>query len=253
MARIASASLHRCTDDREAGVGIVQVRDLRLQGIQVPELAVRAGEPHRVVATRGCIAGGRRMEQCDVMTLAEHHVVVEFVAQVLPELERMLVELPVARHHVVRAHDRRVAPGIAAAQPALLQHRDVAHAVILCQVVCRGQAMQAGTHDHHVVGLSWLRIPPLPIPIPLTAKAVPEYGPCRVSSHFHPSTARVSGTRALHTAIRPVALRRADLHETISDDQARPAARTTISYSGAAKATPVAASTAGPGTFHPRR
>ena len=45
--------------------------------------------------------------------------------QPLPQLQRQLVEVRVGVEVVVRADDRRVAPGVAAAQPALLEHGDV--------------------------------------------------------------------------------------------------------------------------------
>ena len=37
--------------------------------------------------------------------LTEHHVEVQLVAEVLPQLQRVLVELGIALDHVVRAHD----------------------------------------------------------------------------------------------------------------------------------------------------
>ena len=46
--------------------------------------------------------------------------------KLLPQLERELVEVRVGIEVIVRAHDRRVAPGVAAAEPAFLEHGDVA-------------------------------------------------------------------------------------------------------------------------------
>ncbi|MNR34900.1 hypothetical protein D3C85_1527090 [compost metagenome] len=52
---------------------------------------------------------------------------------------------------VVGAHDGGVARGVAAAQPALLDHRHVGDAVLLGQVVGGGQAVPATADDDHVV------------------------------------------------------------------------------------------------------
>ena len=52
---------------------------------------------------------------------------------------------------IVGADDRRVAPGIAAAEPALVENRDVAHAVLRGQVIGGGEAMTAGADDDRVI------------------------------------------------------------------------------------------------------
>ena len=70
--------------------------------------------------------------------LAEHDVVVEFAAEVFPELERELVNVRASIPEVVGAHDGGVAPHAAAAQPASLEHGDVGDAVDLGEVVGRG-------------------------------------------------------------------------------------------------------------------
>ena len=75
--------------------------------------------------------------------LAEHDVVVELLAQTLPELQRELHEIGVGRQKIVGAHDGGVAAGVAAAQPAALDHRDVGDAVLLGQIVGGRQAVAA--------------------------------------------------------------------------------------------------------------
>ena len=55
----------------------------------------------------------------------EHHVVVERVAETLPELQAPLVEILVLVEQVVGADDGRVAADIALADPAALEERDV--------------------------------------------------------------------------------------------------------------------------------
>src|SRR5579883_1444488 len=71
---------------------------------------------------------------------------------------------------IVGADHRRVAPGIAAAEPALLEHGDIRHAMLLGHVVGRGEAMAAGPDDHHVIGRFGLRRAPLLRPMAVAAR-----------------------------------------------------------------------------------
>jgi hypothetical protein len=85
--------------------------------------------------------------------LAEHHVVVEVLRQAFPQLHRLFVQRGRFVPQIVRAHDRRVARGVAAADPALFDHGDVGDAVLLREVVRGGEAMPAAADDHDVVFL----------------------------------------------------------------------------------------------------
>ena len=82
----------------------------------------------------------------------EHHVVVELLRQPLPYLERVVVERRRSPEQIVGAHDGGVAPGIAAAEPALFDDRDVGETVLLGQVIGGREAMAARADDHRVVG-----------------------------------------------------------------------------------------------------
>ena len=73
----------------------------------------------------------------------------------------MIVESGALVVEIVRADDRGVAVGIAAAEPALVDHRDVDDPVLLRQVVGGAEAVAAGADDHHVVGGLGLRVRPL--------------------------------------------------------------------------------------------
>ena len=83
--------------------------------------------------------------------LAEQDVVVELLRQAFPQLQRVLVDRRALVPQVVRADDRGVAGHVPAGQPAALEHRHVGDAVVLGQVVRRGQAVPAATDDDHVV------------------------------------------------------------------------------------------------------
>ncbi len=87
--------------------------------------------------------------------LAEHDVVIQILAQSFPQLHRFFVEVRGFVPQIVGAHDGGVAAGVATANPALFQHRDVGHAVLLGEVVGGRQAMPATADDQRVVfGLS---------------------------------------------------------------------------------------------------
>src|SRR5262245_24609103 len=80
--------------------------------------------------------------------LGEHDVVVELTRQAFPKFERVLVDGGTFRLKVVGADDRGVAPSIAAADPALLEDRRIAQAMLLGKVVGGGEAMSAAADDH---------------------------------------------------------------------------------------------------------
>src|SRR3546814_18089193 len=80
-------------------------------------------------------------------SLREHDVVVEVPREALPQLHGVLVEMRVGRQQVVGAHDRRVAPDVAAAEPPLLQHRDPGDAVVLGEIVGGGEPVPAAAGD----------------------------------------------------------------------------------------------------------
>ena len=70
----------------------------------------------------------------------------------------------------IRTHDGGVAAGVAAADPAGFQHRHIGDAVVLGQVVGRGQAMAAAANDDHVVAGFWLGVAPRRSPVGLTVQ-----------------------------------------------------------------------------------
>ena len=91
------------------------------------------------------------MKQVDHAALAHHRVVVQVLLQPLPELERMAVKLRVALKAIVGAHNRRVAPHIAAAQIALFEHGDIGHPVVLGEVIGRRKPVSAAPNDDGVI------------------------------------------------------------------------------------------------------
>ena len=105
------------------------------------------------------------MQQGNMGPLAEHHVVIQIVTQVFPELQGVFIKRPVARQHVVRPNDRSVAPGITASEPAFFHHGNVRDAVVACEIISGCEPVQAGTDNDHVILGFRLRIPPGAIPV----------------------------------------------------------------------------------------
>ncbi|MNG91483.1 hypothetical protein D3C79_503940 [compost metagenome] len=111
--------------------------------------------PAEVFVDLGALAEGTHagvgVRQGQLAAFGVHDVEVELVGQVLEHPHRFRVEAHAFAGEVVGADHRRVACGIAAAQIGLFQDGDVAHPVVLGQVIGDGQAMAASADDHHVI------------------------------------------------------------------------------------------------------
>ena len=83
---------------------------------------------------------------------AEHDVVVQVLAQRLVQAAGLFVDRGRGVLQVVRADDRGVAAGVAAAEPALFDDRDIGDAVVLAKVVGGGKAVAPGADDDRVIG-----------------------------------------------------------------------------------------------------
>ena len=115
--------------------------------------------------------------------LREHDVVVELLTQPLPHLQRMVVERGALVEEIVGADDRRVAACVAAADPALLHHRDVAHPELAGEIIGCAQPVPAAADDDRVVGGFGRSIAPLGLPPLVPAKSLPEQRECGEALH----------------------------------------------------------------------
>ena len=171
----AAPPLERGTQHRIAHVvGDVQGRAVGLRLLRRQPLIVHARGPVGVDVALEHLHVVHRVGQHHHAPLAEHDVVVQLPGQALPQLDGVVVEPRALRKQVVGADDGGVAPGIAAPQPALLDHGDVAHPVLAGQVVGRAQAVPAATDDHRVIGRLRLGRAPLRLPARLAGQALPE-------------------------------------------------------------------------------
>src|SRR5690606_35792823 len=139
---------------------------------------------------------------------AEHDVVVDLLRQPFPQLEGLLVQKGSFVPKVVGANDGGVAPGIAAAKPALLQHGDAAHAVLAGEVVGGGQAVTTAADDDHVVLARRLGAAPGALPVLVEAERVARQAEYGVPAHRQPVVARprrvptVTASAAVHGMAR---------------------------------------------------
>ena len=148
----APARLQEAAQDREARFRrAIEVGNPSRDVVARQELRVDAVEPHRVAATHRRIDVGRRVDEIQHAARAVHHVEVEVLRELLPQLERELVEVRIGVEVVVRTHDRGIAPGVAAAEPALLEHRDLGEAMLLREVVRGREPVSAAADDDRVV------------------------------------------------------------------------------------------------------
>jgi hypothetical protein len=140
--------------------------------IGIEQLVVGSDQTHRMHAPAGIAQLGPGLDDLDLPPLADHQVEIQTLAQVFPQAQ-VLVLKPDARFaQVVRANHRRVAAGIAAAEPAALEHRHPGQALIAHQMPGGRQAM-ATTADHHrVVAGGRLGRAPGPGPAPVTLEAL---------------------------------------------------------------------------------
>ena len=125
VAHRAAAPLQQPALDREARIVEVEHRRQPAHALGVEQLGIDAVEAHGVAAPGIGVALRVGMEEIEHAALADHGVVVELLLQPLPELHRQLVERDVAGQQVVGADDGGVAPDIAGAEIALLEHRDI--------------------------------------------------------------------------------------------------------------------------------
>src|SRR5206468_211840 len=80
-------------------------------------------------------------------------VVVELLRKALIQLDALIVKGNAVAGSVVRANDRGVAPAAAATEIVPLEHGDVGHAVVLCQIVGGGQTVNAAADNDDIVAI----------------------------------------------------------------------------------------------------
>ena len=115
-----------------------------------------------------------RMGQHHDPALREHDIVVQLLRQAFPQLDRMVVKTRALIKQIVGPDDGGVAARIAAAQPALFQHGNIAHAMLLGQIVGGAEAVTPTANNDRIIGRFGLRRAPLGLPPGLAIEALLE-------------------------------------------------------------------------------
>ena len=202
------AFLQRAAHHRIAGLGRdVQRRAVFLAFLGRQPAVVHAVQPVGMDVALEALHVMDRVRQHQHAALGIHDVVVQLLAQVLPQVDRMVVKPRAFVIKVVRADDGRVPPRVAAAQPALVDHRDIGDAVLLGQVIGRTQPVPARADDHHVIFRPGLRLGPLLGPVLVAGQAVLEKGKCVEARHVRHRLKGTDGESSLQAARAAVVLR----------------------------------------------
>ena len=130
--------------------------DLRAELLHLLPVDHAAVDPEQLVHLGALVLHDERavgVREREVPVLREHHVEVEVGGELLVELDALRVERGALGRAVVRADDRRVPPGRARADVALLEDRDVGDAVVDREVVRGREAVRAAADDDDVVVL----------------------------------------------------------------------------------------------------
>ena len=139
VARCSGIGLQHGAVDRKARfVGEVEVGRFFHHVFARQDVGAYAVQAHGVGAPYLRVLCAGRHGHVQIAARREHHVVVQVLRHAAPQRHGMLVKRGVVLHHVIRAHDGRVAPCITRADIAFLQHRYVFDAVVFSQVIRGG-------------------------------------------------------------------------------------------------------------------
>src|ERR1700722_14518473 len=128
--------------------------------LRTPEFGVDPIELHRIGEPRGHLELSLRMGKIKDAALAQHHVEIELERQPLIEPKSQVREGDRFGIEVVRPYDGGVAAGFAAAEPALLDHADMAALVGLREVIGAGKPMSAAADNDEIICRLRLRLAP---------------------------------------------------------------------------------------------
>jgi len=182
MARGAAAPLHQPAMDGKPRIVEIEKRHQRPHLFTPQEFRILARQPHGVAAPRKGIALPVGMIEIDHAPLRHHRVEIQLLLEPFPQLQRIRIERLVALEQIIGPHDGGVAPDIARAEIALLQHRHIGDAVVLGEIIGRRQAMPAAADNDHVIVALRLRLPPRWLPALVARKPLPKNRKCGI---FH--------------------------------------------------------------------
>ncbi|MCY1309324.1 hypothetical protein D9M70_594110 [compost metagenome] len=132
-----------------------------------------------------------RMCQHHHAALREHDIVVEVLAEPLPQLHRVFVEMRALVIEIVGADNRGVAPGIAATKPAFFDDRDIGNAMFLGQIISCTQTMPASADNDHIIFGLGFGIRPLWLPVLVAGQRIFNDRSCRKAGHVQTTSLTV--------------------------------------------------------------
>ena len=181
--RGAAASLPERAEDGVAGAPDLDDRAEFLHALGRDELCLdtlqRVGVFGALVAPDFVFGLGEHHDAAG----AEHDVHVHVLAHGLIERARFLVDRRRRILQVVRADDGGVPARVAAAEPALFDHRDIGDAVVLAEPVGGGEAVPPCPDDDHIVFLPGFGRGPGLLPPLVEAHGLPGHGEDRIALH----------------------------------------------------------------------
>ena len=167
MAADGGVGVHHAGHNRQPSIRppAGQRRDTAPQLVNRDRLIGRPVVVHVEHATTDLTQLGVGLYHVNHAAFGVHQVEVQLPRQLLIQCHRFHIERNALIAQVVGADGDRVAGNVAAAQPALFQHRHIGDAMLSGQVMRRGQPMPAGTDDQDFIVFAkrWLAPGPLPV------------------------------------------------------------------------------------------
>ena len=171
--RNPGAALQRSPEDRIARRRRrIDNRNCFLDLLRSHDLGIDAVQPIRRDASLDIAHVLQSVTEVVDAALAEHDVVVQVLAETFPKFERLLIEQRCLGPEIIGTHDRRVATGVTAADPAFLEHGNIRDPMLFRQVVGRRQSMPAAADNDDIVFTLRLRATPCLGPAAIVAKRI---------------------------------------------------------------------------------
>ena len=120
--------------------------------------------------------------------LGIHGVVIEFLAQPIPKLDRVIIQMRAFIIEIVGPDDGRVPARIAAADPAFFNDRNIGDAVFFGEVIRRTKAVAAAADNDCIISRLGRGIGPLFGPALMAAQCLSEKAQRTKTGQECPST-----------------------------------------------------------------
>jgi hypothetical protein len=147
----AGRMVHGPVDGKGDIFGDVQCRHHLFGLFGIDQMALHAVELGRGDGHAGRLHGRLAVHEVQVAAVVEHEIEVQLLGEHRPKVQRLLVKRNVVLRPLVGPHDRRVSAGTAEPDEALFNDGNIREAVLLRQVVGRGEPVQAAADDHRIV------------------------------------------------------------------------------------------------------